>query len=146
FGITLYEMLTGRHPWRRDSAVDTLHAILHDEPPSDLLHSDLAPIVQRLLSKNVSERYPSADAVLEALGRPSAGAAAKASGSQQLKSIAVLPFAFLSEVEGRSALSFGFADALITMLASLDDVIVAPTSAILKYPPGAEPAQVCRDL
>ena len=33
FGIVLYEMLTGRHPWPRDSAVDTLHAIMHDEPP-----------------------------------------------------------------------------------------------------------------
>jgi TolB-like protein/Flp pilus assembly protein TadD len=58
----------------------------------------------------------------------------------------VLPFAFFSEMEEHKALSFGFADALITTLASLDDVIVAPTSAILKYAPGAEPAQVCRDL
>ena len=33
FGILLYEMLTGRHPWPRPSAVDTLHAILHDDPP-----------------------------------------------------------------------------------------------------------------
>jgi len=31
FGVILYEMLTGRHPWPRQSAVDTLHAILHDE-------------------------------------------------------------------------------------------------------------------
>jgi serine/threonine protein kinase len=33
FGIILYEMLNGEHPWLRKSAVDTLHAILHDEPP-----------------------------------------------------------------------------------------------------------------
>jgi tetratricopeptide (TPR) repeat protein len=35
---------------------------------------------------------------------------------------------------------------LITILASLDDVAVLPTSAILSYAAGAEPAQVCRDL
>ena len=34
FGIILHEMLTGRHPWPRGSAVDTLHAILHDELPA----------------------------------------------------------------------------------------------------------------
>jgi serine/threonine protein kinase len=33
FGILLYEMLTGRHPWPRPSSVETLHAILHDDPP-----------------------------------------------------------------------------------------------------------------
>ena len=33
FGILLYEMLTGRHPWPRQTAADTLHAIVHDPPP-----------------------------------------------------------------------------------------------------------------
>jgi TolB-like protein/Flp pilus assembly protein TadD len=146
FGIILYEMLTGRHPWPRTSAVDTLHAILHDEAPLDLLHADKAAIVHRLLHKSPVDRYPSVEAVLEALARRYDDSAADRTGSQRLTSIAVLPFAFFSEVEERKALSFGFADALITTLASLDDVIVAPTSAILKYAPGAEPAQVCRDL
>src|SRR5262245_56599414 len=139
-------MLTGRHPWVRTSAVDTLHAILHDEAAVDLLRSDVAAIVERLLRKRPAERYPSAKAVLEALARPSDESAAARPGPQLLRSIAVLPFAFLSEVEEGKALSFGFADALITMLASLDDIIVAPTSSILKYAAGAEPAQVCRDL
>src|SRR5262249_50244744 len=37
FGIILYEMITGQHPWPRESQVDTLHAILHDDPP--LIHT-----------------------------------------------------------------------------------------------------------
>jgi eukaryotic-like serine/threonine-protein kinase len=146
FGIILYEMLTSRHPWPRTSTIDTLHAILHDKAPEDLLDRDIAAIVERLLCKSPMDRYPSVDAVLEALARPFGGAAAARPGPQRLTSIAVLPFAFFSEVEERKALSLGFADALITTLASLADVIVAPTSAILKYAPGAEPAQVCRDL
>ena len=150
FGIILYEMLAGRHPWSRDSAVETLYAILRDEPPpiesSSQSFAELVPIVQRLLDKNSRARYESAEAVLEALASPSHEAAAAPRGAQPLTSIAVLPFAFLSGAEERKALSLGFADALITMLANLEDIVVAPTSAILKYVPGVEPAQVCREL
>jgi TolB-like protein len=58
----------------------------------------------------------------------------------------VLPFVFLNEIEERQALSLGFADALITMLGSLEDFAVLPTSAILNYAAGTEPAQTCRNL
>ena len=52
----------------------------------------------------------------------------------------------MSELGERNAFSLGFADALITMLGSLEDVVVLPTSAILNCAPGANPMQVCRDL
>src|SRR5271156_4687148 len=70
-GIILFEMLTGQHPWPRKSIVDTLHAIVHDDPPP--LHAtapsgaQLAPIVRKLLCKNPAERYSLAEGVLEAL-------------------------------------------------------------------------------
>jgi DNA-binding winged helix-turn-helix (wHTH) protein/tetratricopeptide (TPR) repeat protein len=67
-------------------------------------------------------------------------------GATGVASIAVLPFVFLTEVEERKALSLGFADALITMLSNLEDVVVRPTSDILRYAAGADPSQVCRDL
>jgi eukaryotic-like serine/threonine-protein kinase len=153
FGILLYEMLTGRHPWPRRSAVDTLHAILHDDPPpidvSPSIGADLAAIVKTLLRKHPAERYRLAESVRDAL---TAAAAAHRSSTTSgaipalLTSIAVLPFVFLSDVEGSRALSLGFADALITILGNLEDVVVAPTSAILNYAAGTEPARVCRDL
>lgn len=151
FGIVLYEMLTGEHPWRCRSAVDTLHGILHDAPPAmdaaSALVAQLAPIVHKLLAKNPAERYPFADAVLDALAsHPMSGSAAAVANAKPLTSIAVLPFVFLSEVEERQALSLGFADALITMLGSLEDFAVLPTSAILNYAAGTEPAQACRNL
>ena len=153
FGIILYEMLTGQHPWPRTSTVDTLHAILHDDPPpmdaTSPPGAELAPIVQKLLCKNPAERYPSAGAILEALASraaPQESSAATAASRKPLISIAVLPFVFLSEVEERKALSLGFADALITMLGSLEDIAVLPTSAILNYAAGADPAHTCRDL
>jgi TolB-like protein/Tfp pilus assembly protein PilF len=153
FGIILFEMLTGRHPWRRTTNVDTLHAILHDESPEIVSTStasqEVAAIALKLLRKAPSERYPTALAVLDALsGRSTAPPlpAAQAAAGNALTSIAVLPFLFLSEVEGGKSLSLGFADALITMLANLDDVAVAPTSKILNYAAGGDPAGVCRDL
>ena len=153
FGILLYEMLTGRHPWPRPSAVDTLHAILHDDPPpidaSPQVGADLAAIVQTLLRKPPAERYPLAEAVREALATSAAARGTSPpsrSSPTLLTSIAVLPFVFLSDVEGSRALSLGFADALITIFGNLEDVVVAPTSAILNYAAGTEPARVCRDL
>ena len=53
---------------------------------------------------------------------------------------------FLSGVEDGKGLSLGFADALITMLGRLDDITVLPTSAILNYAGGTDPAGACRDL
>ena len=149
-GIILYEMLTGQHPWRRTSPADTLHAILHDEPPPMDANSpgaELAPIVQKLLCKNAAERYPLAEAVLEALAACAAPQGASAAASPKLlTSIAVLPFVFLNKVEERKAFSLGFADALITMLGGLEDVAVLPTSAILNYAAGANRVHICRDL
>lgn len=151
FGILLHEMLAGSHPWRRVSVVDTLHAILHDDPPplDAAAGPGVASLVQSLLRKHPAERYQSADAVLEALAALVAARGSSPESSvrpKPLTSIAVLPFVFLSDLEESRALSLGFADALITILGNLDDVAVAPTSAILKYAAGAEPASVCREL
>jgi serine/threonine-protein kinase len=152
FGILLYEMVAGRHPWPRSSAVDTWHAILHDDPPpidtSPTEGADVKAVVQALLRKHPAERYVSADAVLEALTRATRLSSSTGDPTRlpPLTSIAVLPFVFLSNVEDSAALSLGFADALITILGNLENVVVAPTSAILPYAAGIQPAQVCRDL
>jgi DNA-binding SARP family transcriptional activator/Tfp pilus assembly protein PilF len=66
--------------------------------------------------------------------------------ASRLTSVAVPPFVFLGEAENSRALSLGFADALITIFGNLEDLVVAPTSAILHYAAGSDPARVCRDL
>jgi serine/threonine protein kinase len=150
FGIILYEILTGRHPWPRKSAVDTMHAILHDEPVSmDAIPANTARIVRRLLRKNPTDRFDSAEEVLDALA---AGASDREPGSTfgedaaPLTSIAVLPFLFLSEVQDRKAYALGFADALITTLSSVEEIAVLPTSTIANYVPGIDPSRTCEDL
>jgi eukaryotic-like serine/threonine-protein kinase len=149
FGIILYEMLTRQHPWPCTSSVDTMHAILHDDPQdTSLMSAELDAIVQKLLRKSPAERYPLAETALEALssGESSSGFVATSASSRPLTSIAILPFVFLSDVEEHKAFSLGFADALITMLGSLEDITAVPTSAILNYAAGSDPAHTCRDL
>jgi Tol biopolymer transport system component len=64
-GCVLYEMLAGRRAFARDTAAETMTAILKDEPP-DFTDSgrgmgpDLARLVARALEKNPEERFQSA--------------------------------------------------------------------------------------
>ena len=133
-GIVFHEIVTGKYPWQRDSVLDTLHAILHDEPDSESsLAGDLAVPIFTALCKQPSQRYPSAEAMLAALEKAGSGMALHMPAQPSPPSIAVLPFSFLGEAEDKQALSLGFADALITTLGTLENVIVRPTSAILRH-------------
>jgi len=63
-GAILYEMATGRSAFQRRSAVQTLAAIIEDDPESiTVLNPDCPPpfrwIVERCLAKNPAERYAS---------------------------------------------------------------------------------------
>jgi serine/threonine protein kinase len=72
-GSMLFEMSTGQRAFAREHTIDTLHAILHDDPPS-LLHSagvppDLTAIVMRLLEKSPAARFQSAADLEQALAQ-----------------------------------------------------------------------------
>jgi TolB-like protein/tetratricopeptide (TPR) repeat protein len=63
-GVVLWEMLTGHRPFSGDSQVETLNAILKEEPQPalalDVLPTELARIVRRCLEKRKEDRYHSA--------------------------------------------------------------------------------------
>ena len=63
FGVMVYEMIRGAHPFMRSTAAATLGAILHDDPepisPGTAVTSRLAIIVERCLAKEPGERYGS---------------------------------------------------------------------------------------
>ena len=73
FGIILYEMVTGRLPFRGESNTDTLSAILRDEPisPSQLnpqVPKGFERIIRQCLEKNPESRYQNAGQVAADLG------------------------------------------------------------------------------
>jgi len=65
FGAVFYEMLTGRRAFRGDSHVETMNAILKDDPPefgemASGVPASLDRIVRRCLEKQPDERFHSA--------------------------------------------------------------------------------------
>lgn len=74
-GVILYELVTGRHPFMRPTVVETLTAILREEPPAigpvAGLPPAIAPVIDRCLRKRPSDRPASAPDLaflLETLG------------------------------------------------------------------------------
>jgi len=87
FGVMLYQMASGRHPFRSDSIPATLHRIVYDAaPPLDAVRPDLpgsfARIVGSLLDKRPGNR-PSLRSVIENLR------SLEASGSGATQTMAV---------------------------------------------------------
>jgi serine/threonine protein kinase len=76
-GVALYEMLTGRKPFRGDETVTLADAILRAEPDPPSIHRHdvskvLDAIVLRLLHKDLTRRYATADDFLRDLVDPAA--------------------------------------------------------------------------
>jgi serine/threonine-protein kinase len=76
FGTVLYEMLSGRQAFRRNTAIETMTAILHDEPPDPAESGKpIAPaldhVVRHCLEKNPSHRFQSAKDIVFALSEAS---------------------------------------------------------------------------
>ena len=128
FGITFYEMLAGRHPWPRQGGIDTMYAILHDDPPP--IDSPWGEVVYKVLSKNREDRYASAEAVLAALASPSAS---RRRGNRALTRLVVLPFRVLRQHETCDFLSISLPDAITSSLAAVDSLMVRSTMAASRF-------------
>ena len=72
FGVSLFELLTGEHPFRKPRQADTLEAILHEPPvtlpPDTRACADFA-LFDRLLAKAADDRYQTLTQVCAELGR-----------------------------------------------------------------------------
>src|SRR5436190_18987658 len=73
-GVILYEMLAGKPPFRGESPIETLCAIIKDDPPRlrDLrreVSTELDRVVSRCLEKQPDARFQSARDVADSLER-----------------------------------------------------------------------------
>ena len=128
FGVLLYEMLTGRRPFEGRTTHALAAAILVDPIilPSRM-RPELPPgfdeLVARCVEKDRSLRLRSAEEIRDiltgVLGR------GPSPGSGQLPSIAVLPFADMSQERDQDYFCDGIAEEVITSLAQLKNLRVA---------------------
>jgi serine/threonine protein kinase/Tfp pilus assembly protein PilF len=155
FGVVLYEMMTGLLPFRGESAALVFDSILNRAPVAPLrlnpdLPAKLEQVIEKALEKSADLRYQHAADIrtdLQRIRRDLESGSGSASHSPMREtSLAVLPFTFLSPVQEGESLSLGFADSLISLLGTLQGFVVPPTSSILRYSGGTDPAIVSRDL
>jgi serine/threonine protein kinase len=131
FGLMLYEMLSGRRAFSRNSAIETMAAILHMEPEPLQVPPALQSILARCLRKSPAERFQSMTQVKEALQAATSGVSAPATApSRKTPSIAVLPFANMSRDADDEYFSDGLAEEIINALTHVGGLkVIARTSA-----------------
>jgi len=131
FGVVLAEMAGARHPFRKQSTVETFSAVLRDPPD---LNSDMPAgvrvLLQRLLAKSAEDRYGSAAEVRASL---TAGALRPERVSKIIDSLAVLPFENASRDPEHEYLSDGIAGSLINTLATVPKLRVIAQSTVFRY-------------
>ncbi len=132
FGVLLYECLSGRLPFRGDTAIDILHAILHETPATLRRIAPSVPpaweqLIDRCLAKSQAQRAQSMNEVLQLLGRVEAPA------ESDEKSLAVLYFENLSGNKEDEYFRDGITEDIITDLSKIKELRVFPRSAVLGY-------------
>ena len=133
FGAVLYQMLSGRRPFARETKAASIAAILRDAPPPlpPEVPFSLRSVVERCLEKDPIHRYASAAELKTALS------AVESTSDERSSSIAVLPFANLSRKQEEESFADGMARELIHALSRVEGLRVAAWSAAFRFRGGA---------
>lgn len=151
-GIVLYELATGRHPFKAETLVGYLHAITLQEPApphqwQPKLPAAFNDLLLRMLSKDASQR-PTANEVAQALQAIERSEITRSQSVESEKmilpqakqplasptqSIAVLPFANISADDENEYFCDGLAEELLNALAKIDELKVAARTSAFSF-------------
>ncbi len=135
-GAIMYEVLTGRPPFKADSDIGIIHKHITEtpKPPSNLnpqIPKVLEEIILKCLKKKPEERFQKADDVIKAIDEAKPKAISIAESARARKnSIAVLPFADMSPQKDQEYFCDGISEELINALTKVEGLqVVSRTSA-----------------
>jgi len=138
FGTVLYEMLTGRKAFARDSSAETMAAILMNDPP-DLSESgvsvtpSMAGILRHCLEKNVQRRYQTARDLLFNLQQFGSGSSESLPTAAGVPSVAVLPFLNFSADAESEFFADGMTEDVIANLAKIRSMKVISRTSVMPF-------------
>jgi serine/threonine protein kinase/Tfp pilus assembly protein PilF len=142
FGIVIWEMLSGAHPFLRETPVETASAILKEALPSFPQPELQTPaawdaILSKMLAKHPSARYATAQEFLDDFANFRGAATSSldngAAPARPDSSIAVLPLANLSGTPDTDYFGDGLAEELISMLMGVDGLRVAARTSSFRF-------------
>ena len=145
-GVLLYEMVTGKRPFEGTTLVTVLASILRDtQAPVTRVNSSLpvqlGPIIDRCLEKDPSRRWQTAAQLQQRL--ESLRADLQTAARANRRSIAVLPFADMSEARDQGYLCEGFAEEILIALGRVKTLRVASRASAFRYRlTDADPAEI----
>jgi len=162
-GVVMYEMATGRPPWRETLATALVNEIVHTAPPPPTglraeLPAHLGWIILKALEKDPAARYRSATELIddlrageEVLAAGAAGAAgrrrAHAAGGTGIAALAVLPLRNRSGDPEQAFFAEGMTEALIARLAQIGSLRVISYTSAMAYRDVVKPLpQIGREL
>ncbi|HEX6159511.1 MAG TPA: protein kinase [Thermoanaerobaculia bacterium] len=148
-GCILYEMVTSRKPFHRESGAATIAAILKEDIPRDALSNSVPPEFQRIIEgcveKNPGARFQSARDLSLTLRAIASSATMgrgdlleqltkrKSARTKSIDSIAVLPLVNATNDPNSDYLSDGITEGVINRLSQLPKLKVMARSTVFRY-------------
>jgi non-specific serine/threonine protein kinase len=134
-GVLLYEMATGRHPFKGDTTTALIASVLKDRPrPASRTNAEfprqLDRVLDRCLAKDPADRMTSSElhGELRSVERGLSSAQV-----DRVRSIAVLPFVDVSAEQEQGYFCEGMADEIINALSRVENLRVASRTSSFRF-------------
>ncbi|CAB1063150.1 Adenylate cyclase (EC [Olavius sp. associated proteobacterium Delta 1] len=142
WGVVLYEMLTGKLPFKGESQENVIHAILNDEPPLPSKMNIEIPVklerlITRAMAKSLQDRHQNISEIMVELQTfeisPQITGQLEDHSDQTQPSIAVLAFEDMSPAKDQEYFCDGIAEEIINDLAQVGGLHVASRTSSFAY-------------